>query len=307
LGAIGDDRREGGRGVRIVKIDAGSPADEAALKAGDLVFKVNDQPIRNGRDMQRALEKLPAGSKLTFHIDRDGAEKEREVTLGVRPAAEKRTRQFGPIGEALPPPTPQTPAATVPQSGGEYQPPVYDSGSLPPNLEMPNDAPSSARAVLGVRSAPATELERIQHGAPSKQGATVMAIEAGSPAQSAGVPLDSIIVAIDGKTITGPSDLARRIATYEPGDEVEVSFYYKQELYRRRLVLADSLAPPEAAVFVAPPPGAQAAADRDAGKAPTRVVRPSGATVAELEQKVDMLSRRVAELEKTVQDLKAGK
>jgi serine protease Do len=150
------------------------------------------------------------------------------------------------------------------------------------------------RAVLGLRTVPATEVDRLQHGAPSRQGAMVLAIAAGSPAHLAGIPLTSIVVAIDGKTVSGPTDLARRIATYEPGDEIEVSFYYKREHIRRRLVLADSYAVSDAPSTA--PPTDRAAAEPHAPRSGDATAR-----IAALEAQVEALTRRVAELERVAE------
>lgn len=90
LGVIGDDRAESGRGVRIRKIDRDSPADEGMLKEGDLIYKINDQPIRNSRDMHRVMSRIPAGSSVKFYVDREGSQKDRDVTLGQRPARSPR-------------------------------------------------------------------------------------------------------------------------------------------------------------------------------------------------------------------------
>ena len=39
----------------IIRVNRGSPADQAGLKLGDIVIKANGQPIKNGMDLRRAL------------------------------------------------------------------------------------------------------------------------------------------------------------------------------------------------------------------------------------------------------------
>lgn len=284
LGLIGDDRGNDGRGVRIVKVDRDSPADAGMLKEGDLIYKINDQPIRNGRDMMRVLSQLPAGSNVRFFVDRDGSQKERDVTLGQRPAAGERERDFGVIGEPLPPPR---------RGHSSFGPPTPQAGPSGVDMVLPAP-PTPHRATLGVRSVPPTELDKVQHGLPNQRGAVVLSIAAGSPAHQARIPLQAVIVAIDGKNVSGPTDLARRIATYEPGQEVEVSYYYKREHHRQRLTLGDAYEVDGQQQFTTSDVTITTDGSNQAG----------GERIATLERQVDALARRVEELERTIQELR---
>lgn len=286
LGLIGDDRSDAGKGVRIVKIDRDSPADEGMLKEGDLIYKINDQPIRNGRDMRRVLSRLPAGAAVRFYVDRDGSHKERDVTLGERPGPDERTHDFGVIGEPLP--IPSGPPATSPTPHGSGP---AARGPAAGEIYLPAPA-TPERASLGIRTVPPTELDKAQHGLPNLRGAVVLSIAAGSPAHVAGIPLHAVVVAIDGQNVSGPADLARRIATFEPGQEVEVSYYYKREHHRKRLVLGDKHETDGEEHFAAgSTPG-------EAKESPAGTDR-----VATLEREVETLSRRVEELERTIERL----
>jgi membrane-associated protease RseP (regulator of RpoE activity) len=293
LGVIGDDRSEGGRGVRIVKIDRDSPADQGMLKEDDLIYKINDQPIRSGRDMRRVLSQLPAGAEVRFYVDREGSLKERDVTLSERPARGDRERDFGVIGEPLPVPgqgnsdVPLAPSPTIVQRPNQQS-----------DLYIPAPA-SPDRASLGIRSVPPTELDRAQHGLPNLRGALVLSIASGSPAHLAGIPLHSVVVAIDGQSIAGPTDLARKIATYEPGQEIEVSYYYKREHLRRRVVLADTSEVDSGEQFITDGANTSAADD-----SPAAGNQAGGDRVVKLEREIDALNRRVEELERTIQALK---
>jgi predicted metalloprotease with PDZ domain len=292
LGVIGDDRGESGRGVRIRKIDRASPADEGMLKEGDLIYKINDQPIRNGRDMHRVMSRIPAGSSVKFYVDREGSQKERDVTLGERPAREAREREFGVIGESLPPPPGEFAEPQYEPAPNDTPPPV--PGASQDDIAIP-PPPTPDRASLGVRSVPPTELDKAQHGLPNLRGAVVLSIAAGSPAHLARIPLQSVIVAIDGQNVSGPTDLARRIATYEPGQEIEVSYYFKREHHRQRLALADAAEVDAGPQLTANGGQVESSDSRPALESSDRVVA--------LEREVDSLKRRIAELERTIKTL----
>lgn len=267
LGAIGTDRTEAGRGVRIVAIDRDSPADEGSLRVDDLIVMIDDQPIKYLADMRKIMERAAPGTKLTFHVNREGMKKQREVTLGERPPREKRAvADFGPIAGPPAPPTP--PAAddenleTIEAAPGAAKPPVVTPPPLvtaPPRATFPADAlpggvpplddaivilepptrPPLPRASLGVQTIPVTETDRWELDLPHRRGALVTAVTIGSAADKIDLPVNAVIVALDGKAISNPTDLARRMGLLSPHQEVEVSYYVRGELLRKRTHLTD--------------------------------------------------------------------
>ena len=251
LGMITSDRQQGGRGVRVMHVDRGSPADEAGIKEGDMIIGIGDRPIAFTADMREALRGVQPGSKVTFKVDRAGSTKEREITLGTRPAQTEQKLPFGHIPEDLPPPPGFVPRGAVPPPA---EPPIERDPALmpvPSDPAAPTRADPEARphstAYLGVRTVPVTERDRWQLELPLRMGAKVTAVSVGSPADRAGIPLFAVIVAVNGKPVVSPTDLARRIATFAAGEEVELSFYFRGEATRRRVVLASAADAPAVA------------------------------------------------------------
>ena len=80
LGVLIPDDVENGetRGVRLLAVTPGSGAEQAGLKAGDLVTEVNGASVaRDGKQsppkrMREALRKLKAGDQVTLTYERDG-------------------------------------------------------------------------------------------------------------------------------------------------------------------------------------------------------------------------------------------
>lgn len=62
-----------------------SPAEAAGLKQGDVIVKVNDQPIDEKNNLTSALAKYSVGDKVKVTYVRDGQEQTTEVTLAVAP------------------------------------------------------------------------------------------------------------------------------------------------------------------------------------------------------------------------------
>src|SRR5207249_8846688 len=45
LGVVTDDGQDKGRGVRVIEVVKGSPAEEAGLKVGDLITAIAEKPV----------------------------------------------------------------------------------------------------------------------------------------------------------------------------------------------------------------------------------------------------------------------
>ncbi len=92
VGGIPDFSEEG-PGVRFSGVTAGSPAEKAGLKEGDLLVRVGAKEIRNLYDYTYALQELKPGQKVILTVKRTENGKTVdtpvEVTLGSRPDATK--------------------------------------------------------------------------------------------------------------------------------------------------------------------------------------------------------------------------
>lgn len=70
-------------GVLIAKVMPGSPAAKAGLRAGDVIHKINGQPVKNAEDIQKAVEGSRVDSNLQFELRRDRT----NMNLTVKPGA----------------------------------------------------------------------------------------------------------------------------------------------------------------------------------------------------------------------------
>jgi serine protease Do len=59
------------RGVIVARLEQGSPADKAGIKAGDMIRKVQGQPIENANDAQRRIFGAGVGDVIVLTIERD--------------------------------------------------------------------------------------------------------------------------------------------------------------------------------------------------------------------------------------------
>ena len=68
-------------GVLIAKVMPSSPAAKGGIRAGDVVVKVNDQPVTKDTQLQQAVENTSIGSNLQLQIRRQG----QTLNLNIQP------------------------------------------------------------------------------------------------------------------------------------------------------------------------------------------------------------------------------
>ena len=83
LGTIPDMTGSPG-GVRISGVRAGSPAEQAGLKAGDVITAIGTKTVANLYDMTDALRSHQAGDTVIIVVKRAGAEQRVTAVLGKR-------------------------------------------------------------------------------------------------------------------------------------------------------------------------------------------------------------------------------
>ena len=79
-------RGGGGTGTSPAVVP-GSPADNAGIREGDIVTKINDQAIDGDHPLDATLSLYAPGDTVTVTLLRDGQESTVDVTLGTRPAS----------------------------------------------------------------------------------------------------------------------------------------------------------------------------------------------------------------------------
>jgi membrane-associated protease RseP (regulator of RpoE activity) len=336
------DEGQAGTGLRVTESVSGGPAEKGGLATGDVITAVNGKRVTNTGDMVGIVGTLPPGSQVVFDVDRNGQKQQVTVTLGKRPPpGERRFEQFGHVEEeTLPPPSsgatgpefpktggPTPPSATPPRTSSPGRsllgPLAPNSGSTTPTPSGPTTAggprplprlgalldslgvTTPRRALLGVRTQPITEDVRRRLNLQSTAGALVVARTAGSPAETAGIPLDAVIVAVNGAPVESPNDLLRLISQAGPGAQIEVSYIAGGEGRQAKVTLQETAA---AGATPAPrtaqlPPAPTPSDDR---VAPPAGEQPASSAADRAE--IDALKHRVQELEQRIDQLeKASK
>jgi len=72
-------------GALIAEPQPGTPAMKAGIKSGDIITSVNDQPVKDSRDLARKIAGMPPGTSIKLGTLRNGQPKILTVTLGELP------------------------------------------------------------------------------------------------------------------------------------------------------------------------------------------------------------------------------
>ena len=73
-------------GAQVARVQSGSPAADAGLKAGDVITSFGDDTIASPDDLTAAVATKQPGDQVSLTYVRNGATKTVEVTVGTRPS-----------------------------------------------------------------------------------------------------------------------------------------------------------------------------------------------------------------------------
>ena len=153
-----------------------------------------------------------------------------------RPAAPIRSKPAEPKPLDLGSP-PADPADTVPRVGDPPATldPLDPAGIAPATPPTPS---TSGRPSLGITVVPLTDEARATYGLTVRRGALITNVRAGSPADTAGLPVGGVVVALDGKRIDTADELVSAIRVGRVGQEIELTYYQGADLARKTVRLA---------------------------------------------------------------------
>ncbi len=194
------------RGVIVVSVEKGSPAESAGLQAKDVVLEYAGTPVFSSMQMTRLVRETPVGRKVDIVVSRDGKKVTLTPTVGRREGADNVTRRFEVV------PRGEFPDREQPESRGfMFRMPEMDEfpfgwqgrGAVPPG-----------RPRLGVSMQPLTDQMAAFLGVPGKEGAMIIDVTEGSPAAGR-LKAGDVIVKADGRK----RRLARRLEPDGTGQE----------------------------------------------------------------------------------------
>jgi len=76
-------------GALVSQVIAGSPAEKAGFKAGDVIISFNKKTILDSSDLPPLVGRVPVGATAKVHILRNGRKKTLTVTIEQLPSEDK--------------------------------------------------------------------------------------------------------------------------------------------------------------------------------------------------------------------------
>jgi serine protease Do len=190
---IGVTIRETADGVVVDTVRAGTPADRAGVRAGDVVVEFDGDRIRSARQFTRVVQETRPDRSVTMVVTRNGARQSLNVTPEI-------------AGRDL---------ARIP---GLRLPPDVDLNIDIPELPQVYVGTSVRR--LGAQLSPLSDQLAEYFGVPG--GALVTSVEPNSVAARAGLKAGDVITSVNGRAIDQPSDAARELRDVDAKQNVEL-------------------------------------------------------------------------------------
>jgi serine protease Do len=191
-------------GVTIDRVETGSPAEKAGLRAGDIVVEYDGERVRSARQFTRLVQETPEGRQVPMALVRDG----KRQTLTATPEARAFSWNMGlPDGDRILRDAGRGLRELEGFRGLRVDPPAF---SFRFDDRMNGWMGLSSRGRLGVTVEPLSDQLAGYFGA-SDGGALVSSVEPESPGGKAGLRAGDVITSINGDRVRGPGDLADEI------------------------------------------------------------------------------------------------
>lgn len=326
IGLAVAESRTPGRWI-VAEVVPDSPAAVAGIRVGDDVRAINGTVLQSADDVAHSLTAIAPGQPVSVAIARDEAITDVRLTAVPRPAPQpQREWQAGAAGQppatpaasVLVPPPAAAPAAAfaaAPATGFASPDPTPGPARFPlaatPTTTPPTRPAAAAgrgRTALGVRTMPIDPAVQSRFRLSAARGAYVIGVVQDLPADRAGLPPGSVIVALDERPVGSPDELTRLVTAGPVGRPVSLDYVLPGGEAKKAEVVLQPLELPLERALVGPEPVPAAAtptllpSPSAAGETfPYRANRPpDAATLEAAREEISRLRARLDALERIV-------
>jgi membrane-associated protease RseP (regulator of RpoE activity) len=202
------------RGVGVSQVLKGSPAERAGLRERDVIVRFDGEPVTSVRKLNRLIGESAAGHAARLAVLRGGSEQEVSATLARRARVAPAGGVLGALG---------VPGEDWERNAEEWQ---LKGGELGRRLEELQRDGSGVFALGASRRIGVTTTalgKQLADYFGVQHGVLVNSVEAGSPADKAGLKAGDVLTELDGKSLDDATDLVRALGAKQEG-EVTLTF-----------------------------------------------------------------------------------
>jgi S1-C subfamily serine protease len=217
------------RGVVLGKIVPDSPAAKAGLKENDVVTEINGQRVEGAAQFRRMVHEIPVGRSIQLTVWRDGRSQTLSATLGKSEERRQSLKMIAP-------------------SAGAFAFRMPDMPEIPdiPSMEWNSGMFAGGQPRLGIDAEDLSGQLGAFFGAPEGEGILVRDVNAGSPAEKAGLKAGDVITSLDGDRIHSVSELREKLSAKRDDKDKTVKLGVLRN--KNALSLSVELPPPPARV-----------------------------------------------------------
>jgi serine protease Do len=205
------------RGVGIRSIVRGGPAERAGLREGDVILRFDGEAVTSVRKLNRLIDEAAPEHRVRLTILRGGSEQEIAVTLGRQQGAMTFNGVVWPRVDAE---AARRMAEEMRRSSEEWQRRGEDWGKRLEELQRANPGSLMVHGAGGRRigvSVNSLSKQLAEYfGVPG--GVLVETVEAGSPAERAGLKAGDVITEADGEKLDNTNSLSRALNRRQEGE-----------------------------------------------------------------------------------------
>ena len=246
LGVSLDETEGDVRGAKVRSVVAGSPAEKAGLKEGDVVVRFDGEAVRSASQLARLVRETPADRSVPIEVTRGGSRQTLTATLAE---GERGLRAFGGDGGDFAFDAPDF-DIQVPEPPGAPAPPHAPHALVAPHAWAWGNEGLGDRSFRFLRGGPRKlGIEYVEIGEQlagyfklaGKSGVLVSSVDADGPAARAGMKAGDVVLKFDGKAVEDGDALREAVSAAEGGKAVTVTV----QRDARPLDLKVTLAKPE--------------------------------------------------------------
>ncbi len=186
------------KGVIVKYVVPDSPADQAGLRQGDIVLKIDNQPTDDADQLVDIVTNHKPGDEISMLVIRNGKEKTIKATLD-----ERENRQEPPL---------------TMHPGQNFGPAPKTYTKTWTNRQF-----SSNNTYIGIGLESMSDQLAKYFGVENGTGVLVTEVYKDSPAEKAGLKAGDVITKVDGKDFDNVSDIQNAVQDKKEGEKIDLT------------------------------------------------------------------------------------